>query len=358
MFLLALATLQAGCSAPHPLRSICKALAIEAIFYKLKQIDSQIIRMQYMHFLNGLAWGDGVTRLKNLDLNLLLVFEAVYSSGNISQAGRRLGMSQPTISNALKRLRESLDDPLFVRVGRGVEPTTMAVRMIGPVREALQMIKNGVAPEEHFDPATSSRHFRVVVLDAMEPIVMPHVIRQIQDYKAVTIENLGIPKTPMSDALNDGSLDLVVSGFMLEGRDTQCEALAPVHLSMVARNDHPAIKEEFTLDHFLNLGHVALVARVRALSRMDEALRRFDIQRHVAYSVTKFWSFPHILMTTDLVAILPTAFAKAISRNYPLSLYDLPFEYPEESVYMTWKTSRTNDPGHRWLREEVATALS
>lgn len=298
-----------------------------------------------------------MTGLKNLDLNLLVVFETVYSAGNISQAARRLGMSQPTISNALRRLRESLDDPLFVRAGRGVEPTTRAVQMIGPVREALQMIKTGVAPDEHFDPATSSRHFRVVVLDAMEPIVMPHVIRRIQDYKTVTIENLGILSTPMSDGLNDGSLDLVISGFILDSRDTQCEALAPVHLSMVARSDHPAIDGDFTLDHFRKLGHVALVSRVRALSRMDEALRRFDIQRHVAYSVTKFWSFPHILMTTDLVAILPTAFARAISRNYPLALYDLPFAYPEERVYMTWKTSRTNDPGHRWLREEITAAL-
>ncbi|WP_295805721.1 LysR family transcriptional regulator [uncultured Nitratireductor sp.] len=295
--------------------------------------------------------------LKNLDLNLLVVFEAVYSAGNISQAARRLGMSQPTISNALRRLRDGLDDPLFVRAGRGVHPTPRAIQMIGPVREALQMIESGVAPDVHFDPATSTRHFRVVVLDAMEPIVMPHVIRQIQAYRSVTIENLAVVDTPMSDRLNDGSLDLVIANFLAESRDTHCEALAPVHLSVVARNDHPAISGEFSLDHFQTLGHVALVPRVQALSRMLEVLRRLDIQRHVAYSVTKFWSFPHILMTTDLVAILPTAFAKVISRNHPLALYDLPFAYPEEQIYMTWKTSRTNDPGHRWLREEIASAV-
>lgn len=296
--------------------------------------------------------------LKNLDLNLLIVFETVYSSGNISQAARRLGMSQPTISNALRRLRDSLDDPLFVRSGRGVQPTTRAMQMIVPVREALQMIEGGVAPGDHFDPASTTRHFRVVVLDAMEPIVMPHVIRRIQDHRTVTIENLAVASTPMSDGLNDGSLDLVISGFLTESRDTQCESLAPVHLSIVARSDHPAIEGAFTLDHFQRLGHIALTPRVRAMSRMEEALRRLDIQRHVTYSVTKFWSFPHILMTTDLVAILPTAFAKVIARNYPLSLYDLPFEYPEERIYMTWKTSRTNDPGHRWLRGEIAVALN
>lgn len=298
-----------------------------------------------------------MSELKNLDLNLLVVFEAVYSAGNISQAARRLGMSQPTISNALRRLRDSLDDPLFVRSGRGVHPTPRAMQMIGPVREALQMIESGVAPGDSFDPARSSRHFRLVVLDAMEPIIMPHVIRRIQDHKSISIENLAIVNTPMSDGLNDGSLDLVISGFLTESRDTQCEALAPVHLSMVARSDHPAIDGAFTLDHFQTLGHIALVPRMRALSRLEEALRRLDIQRHVAYSVTKFWSFPHILMTTDLVAALPTAFARVIARNYPLALYDLPFAYPDERIYMTWKTSRTNDPGHRWLRGEIAVAL-
>lgn len=299
-----------------------------------------------------------MTRLKNLDLNLLIVFEAVYSAGNISRAATRLGMSQPTISNALRRLRDSLGDPLFVRAGRGVEPTPRAVQMIGPVREALQMIESGVSPGDHFDPTTSSRHFRLVVFDAMEPIIMPPVIRRIQDYRAVTIENLGVVGTPMSAKLNDGSLDLVISGFLRESRETRCEALTQVHMSAVARRDHPAIAGELTLKQFQTLGHVALVPRVRALSRVDEALRRLDIRRHIAYSVTKLWSFPQILMTTDLIAILPTPFAKAIAKNYSLSLYDLPFDYPEERVYMTWKTSRTNDPGHRWLRNEIAAALN
>lgn len=295
--------------------------------------------------------------LKNLDLNLLIVFEAVYSSGNISQAAKRLGMSQPTISNSLGRLRASLDDPLFVRAGRGVQPTPKAVQMIGPVREALQMIEGGIGPGDHFDPTTSHRHFRLVVMDGMEPIIMPHLIGQVQGFKSVTFENLAISNTPMSDGLNDGSLDLVIANFLADAQDTHCEPLGPPHLSVVARKDHPAIHGEFTLDHFQSLGHVALTPKMRSLSRMEEGLRTMNVERHVVYSVNKFWSFPHVLTTTDLVAILPTAFARVISRNYPLALYDLPFSYPEELVYMTWKTGRTNDPGHRWLREEIVSAL-
>lgn len=296
--------------------------------------------------------------LKNLDLNLLVVFEAVYSSGNISRAARQLGMSQPTISNALRRLRDSLNDPLFVRAGRGVQPTSRAVQMIGPVRDALQMIQEGVAPSEHFDPTTSTRHFRLAVMDVVEPFIMPHLIHQIQAYKSVTFENLGVSNTPMNEGLNDGSLDLVILNFLADSRNLQCEAITTGHLSVVVRRDHPAIEGEFTVDHFQSLGHIALIPRIRAMSRLDEGLRMLNVERHVAYSVTRLWSFPYILMTTDLVGILPTAFAKLISRTYPLAIYDLPFFIPEERFYMTWKTSRTNDPGHQWLREEIATALS
>lgn len=296
--------------------------------------------------------------LKGLDLNLLIVFEAVYSSGNISQAAKSLGMSQPTISNALGRLRDTLDDPLFVRAGRGVQPTPKAVTMIGPIREALQMIEGGVSGDEGFDPATSSRHFRVVIMDPLEPIILPPILQQLQAHKSVTIENLGFATTTINDSLNDGSLDLVIANFMAESQDTTCLSLAPAQLSVVVRKGHPQVDGELTLDLFKKLGHIALVPQMRSLSRIEEALRNLDFKRHVVYSVTKFWSFPHILASTDLIAIIPTAFAKIVSRTYPIDIHPLPFECPEEKFYMTWKTSRTNDPGHRWLRQEIITVLT
>lgn len=298
-----------------------------------------------------------MSTLKNLDLNLLIVFEAIFSSGNISQAAKKLGMSQPTISNALARLRDALEDPLFVRAGRGVQPTPKAVSMIGPIREALQMIEGGVTGDKGFDPTTSSRHFRLVIMDALEPIILPPILRQVQDHKSVTIENLSFAATAINDSLNDGSLDLVIANFMAESQDTSCLSLAPARLSVVVRRDHPEVDGDMTLELFKKLGHVALVPQMRSLSRIEEALRNLDFKRHVVYSVQKFWSFPHILTTTDLIAIVPTAFAKVVAQTYPIDIYPLPFECPEEQFYLTWKTSRSNDPAHRWLRDQIITAL-
>jgi DNA-binding transcriptional LysR family regulator len=296
--------------------------------------------------------------LKGLDLNLLIVFEAVYSSGNISQAAKSLGMSQPTISNALGRLRETLDDPLFVREGRGVKPTTKAVTMIGPIREALQMIEGGVSGDEGFDPTTSRRHFRIVAMDSIEAFIAPYLIKLVQDFQSVTIENLPIISTSMVDGLHDGLLDVVLANFLNDSQDCTCLPLLTPALSMIARKDHPKIDGAFTLEHFQRLSHIALVPKLRALSRLEEGLRAQNITRHIVYSVTKFWAFPHIVATTDLVGIVPTAFAHETAKTYPLAIYPLPFEYPSEKLYMTWKTSRTNDPGHRWLREEIIKVLT
>jgi DNA-binding transcriptional LysR family regulator len=119
--------------------------------------------------------------LGNIDLNLLVVFEAIYSGGSISRAGKQLGMSQPAVSNALARLRELMDDALFVRTRRGVDPTVKARRLIGPVREALGLIEGQLKSGRQFDLASYKRLFRILMFDPLEPIMLPSVLRQIAE---------------------------------------------------------------------------------------------------------------------------------------------------------------------------------
>lgn len=294
--------------------------------------------------------------LRKLDLNLLVIFEAIYSAGNISRAARQLGVSQPTISNALTRLRDALDDQLFVRAGQGVEPTPKALEMIGPVREALQMIRSGVGDGDAFDPATTRRTFRLVLLDPLEPILMPPLIRQIQDYQSITLETLPVGATPVMAGLSDGSLDLVLSTFVSNDPDIESETIGKADVVVVARKGHPKINGKFTRENFEQIGHVALDPKLRSLSRVDETLQHHQIRRHIVYTVTKFWSFPHIIANTDLIALLPGDFSAVAAQHYPLELHPLPFEIAEQQLYMTWKSGRANDPGHRWLREQVLDA--
>ncbi len=294
--------------------------------------------------------------LRKFDLNLLIVFEAVFTTGNISKAARQLNQSQPTLSNSLTRLRGLVDDPLFVRKGKGVEPTTKAISMIGPVRDALQIIRTGVAGSMEFEPSLSKRTFRILILDQLEPILIPPVVRQIQDHQSVSLEAVPLATTPVVESLNNGTLDLALSVFTNDLDEFECEVVGCADLVVIARKDHPKINGPFTIEHLREISHIALIPQMRALSRVDEALQRLNIERHIAYTVTKMWSFPYIVANTDLIALFPGDFARAAARHFPIELQPVPFEVPEQQIYMIWKKNLTDDPGHRWLRNQIKSA--
>ena len=294
--------------------------------------------------------------LRNFDLNLLIVFEAVYTAGNISHAAKQLHQSQPTVSNSLARLRELIDDPLFVRKGNGVEPTAKAISMIGPVREALQMIRSGVADSNEFNPEQDIRHFRVVLVDLLEPILMPPIVRKIQQHKAVTLEMLPLAYEPVIERLNDGSVDLAVAPHYPDAKETEQEVVGRANTVIIARKNHPEINGSISLDQYKTLGHMALIPKLRVMARIDEVLRQHGISRHIVYTSSKFWSFPHMIANSDLIAQVPGDFAREAAKYYPLQLCPVPFDLQEQLFYMIWKSNRTNDSSHRWLRNQIRAA--
>src|ERR1700710_1194116 len=151
--------------------------------------------------------------LKDLDLKLLVVFEAIYSTGNISRAADKLAMSQPAVSNQLARLRELIGDPLFARGRRGVEPTVKAETMIGPVREALGLIGRQFGDATEIDLATYRRTFRISLLEALEPMLMPPILNQIAERApGVSIEGI-LPRPEFAQDILDGTLDLVCYAY-------------------------------------------------------------------------------------------------------------------------------------------------
>lgn len=289
--------------------------------------------------------------LRNLDLNLLVVFEAVYSSGNISIAAKTMNVSQPTVSNSLSRLREVMGDQLFIGGNRGVTPTPKAMQIIGPVREALQTIQDGVTTESEFDPASMKRNFKVILFDPLEALLMPGVIRQIQAYKTITLETLPLSTTPVTESLMDNSVDLVMSTFAHGPGELESETVGSIDLVAIARKGHPEIDGELTLDQFRTLNHVALIPKLRGMSRLDEELRHIGVYRHITYTVSKFWSFPCIVADTDLIAIIPADFAAMAARSFAIDVFPLPFNMETQRLYMTWTKEREMDPGHTWLRK-------
>jgi DNA-binding transcriptional LysR family regulator len=282
--------------------------------------------------------------LKDVDLNLLVIFEAIYATSNISRAADRLGMSQPAVSNALARLRELIDDALFVRAPRGVEPTVKAREMIRPVREALGVIRQQLGDGTALDLATYRRIFRIVIVDALEPIIMPPVVRTLMSQApGVNIECIqGNGK--FCEGIAAGTIDLACFAFPVDTKDMIVRPVCPVDLVVVSRRNHPAITRPLDLETLQGLTQIALGRELRGLTNIDKNLIARGLPRRVGYMAAKIWSIPPMIERTDLVGILPRRFVQEISGNFALDIHELPIEIPEQFMY----TPFTSQPENPW----------
>lgn len=295
--------------------------------------------------------------LKNVDLNLLVIFEAIYSSGNISRASERLGMSQPAVSNALARLRELVGDPLFVRALRGVEPSTKARELINPVREALGLIGRQLDAGPTIDLTSYSRLFRVVMVDALEPIIMPAVVRTLlSEAPSVNIECIQ-GDGHFYEGVRNGTIDLACFAFPVDTTEMIVQTLCAADLVVVSRRNHPAIAKPLNLETFGQLPQIALGRELRGLTNIDRNLIAKGITRRVGYMAAKIWSIPPMVERTDLIGILPRRFVQELADNFALDIHELPIEMPEQFMYMMWHPNSELDPGNKWLRDSIMQAM-
>ncbi|VAV92362.1 Transcriptional regulator, LysR family [hydrothermal vent metagenome] len=294
---------------------------------------------------------------KELDLNLLLVFEAVYSTGNISRAADMLDRSQPAVSNALSRLRDHLDDPLFVRSGKGVAPTPRARALIGSVREALGTIRKGISPETSFDPKTTRRHFSLILADPMEPLIMPPLIRLVQDGQ-ISFELQPPQVMNIEEALIDGKSDMAVFLFPANLSALHCEPLCPVDLVMLARKDHPRVQGSITEQNMVEEGHIILSLSPGKLANSEKiSIWKRGNRRNVCY-INKLSSVASLVAGTDLIGLVPRLYANYLAQVLDVQILDLPTPITDQQFFMIWNKSNDNDSAHIWLRQQIRTLIT
>ena len=266
-------------------------------------------------------------------------------------------MSQPAVSNALARLRELIDDPLFVRAPRGVEPTIKTRELITPVREALTLIGRHIGTTANPDLSNYKRLFRIAVIDPLEPIIMPAVVRTITSQApGINIECIQ-PHPRVFDEIRAGAIDLACSAYPADMTNLVVRLIGPADIVVVTRRNHPGISKPLDLETFQRLPHVALIRELRGFTNIDRILAANMTPRRVVYMVSKIWSIPPMVERTDLVGMLPRAFVNAIIGNFDLDIHEPPTELPEQHLYMTWHANSEHDPGHIWLRESMMQAV-
>lgn len=291
-----------------------------------------------------------------LDAKWLRLFEQILATRSVTRAAEALGQSQPTVSIWLGKLRERLADPLFVRTAEGMLPTPRALALAGPVRDALRALGEIAAPRAPFDPATSTRPWRICMTDASHATVLPRLLARLRAQA---------PRAPVTavriddgtgEALQSGAADIAV-GY-IPGLDTGFyqQALFDQDWICLAGPANTRIGATFTLRGYREAFHVATAGGTGAAD-LEAALARARVTRQVMLTLPGFLGLAATVSSSDLVATLPRQIGELLARNAGLRVLACPFPVPPFTVKQHWHARFHEDAANRWLREQVAGLL-
>ena len=292
--------------------------------------------------------------ISDIDLNLLRAFDAVLREGSVTAAARRVGLSQPAMSNALARLRRLFGDPLFVRSPGGMHPTPFAARLGESVRQAMDLIQGSLAQQAGFDPPTSDRTFRLHMSDVGEMVFLPRLLERLGNLApAIRIEAGQRSQVDLADALASGAIDIAIGFLPPQGGGIAQRRLFFDHYVCMLRRSHPRIGKKITLAQFLAASHALVLADGTGHQVVEQALIQRGLKQNIVLRVPHFMALPMVVERTDLLAIVPAGFARALARSGRLRTLDLPIELPRLEVKLCWHERFERDPGNRWLREQL-----
>jgi DNA-binding transcriptional LysR family regulator len=283
------------------------------------------------------------------DLNLLVVFEALWRERHVTRAARRVGMSQSALSHALKRLRLQFDDELFQPSPRGMLPTPRAQALANPVGDALAMLRQELEAPAPFDPKTLRRTFTLGMSDYGELLFLQKLAARVGRLAPQTTLSI----RPFDQAARDlasGTQDLIM-GPMVEG--ARHELLFQDPWVCLLRAGHPAAKKRLTLDRYVQLPHVLVSPTGAGEARVDEALRKLGRSRRVTVRVAHFLAGPLAIAESDHIITVPLRLAHALASLRRFTIHKPPLPLPPFTVRQFWHERNDHDPAHRWLRTLV-----
>ena len=297
--------------------------------------------------------------LRQFDLNLLVIFNQLLKDRHVSSTANQLGLSQPAVSNALKRLRLLLKDELFVRTARGMEPTPYALQLVTPIADTLVALENALSQRDIFDPANSERTFTLSLTDIGEIYFMPTLMGKLSlsapGIKISTVRNTsGNLSEDMASGLVDmaiGLLPSLTTGFFQR-------SLFKQHYVCMFRQGHPVASNPISLTQYKTLSHIGVTSANTGHGDVEEWLKRKGIQRNIQLHVPHFVAVGHILQSSDLIATVPERFAQKCERPFQLETSPLPFKIPNIAIKLFWHTKYHREPANMWLRQQLIDLFS
>ncbi|MBS0640507.1 MAG: LysR substrate-binding domain-containing protein [Acetobacteraceae bacterium] len=299
--------------------------------------------------------------LRGMDLNLLTIFEVVFETGSITRGADRLGLTQPTTSHALGRLREAFKDDLFTRSGHGVAPTPTARQIYPQIKKALDELRRAIAEARGFDPGASTRQFTVAIPHPMGPVwalAIRAAVQVLAPQVRLTFDTRTLP-IDIGNRMRDGDVDVCVDWFPVEGDRFVLRKLFDDRLVFIARGGHPRVTPDIDLDALRQEQFAGIHPRQgnppESMRLVRREIERLDLTW--AIHLSEFLEVPFVALLTDLVCYLPESMLKQNKGDVQLHvlrhlLSDIPIP-----ISLVWHESRRADEGHRWIRDLVASVI-
>ena len=292
-------------------------------------------------------------QLKDVDLNLLRLFDAVYRQRSVSRAAESLELTQPAASHGLTRLRLLIKDPLFVRAPGGVRPTPRADRLAQAVRVALGTLEEALNESAEFDPQRSPRTFRIHMSDIGEGRFLPDLMVLLREQApGVRVETMPLPRDDVTEALDSGRIDLAF-GFLPTVKETQRSQLLKDRYIVMLRKGHPFTRLRRSGKALLEaLGQLEFVA-VRTHADTLRILQLLNLEDRLRLTTEHFMVLPAIVKATDLAVVMPRNIAQGFAAEGGYAIVEPPFPLRDFAVSLHWSKRFEADPGNRWLRQAI-----
>lgn len=293
--------------------------------------------------------------LAGIDLNLLVVFDALMTEGQVTRAGEKLGLSQPATSNALARLRNLTKDQLFIRNSGKLQPTPVAISLAQQIQPALSQIQTALSTAQPFDPLTSDRVFSIGMSDHVEFVLLPRLLEKLETTAPhVKIQVRSGNRQQLLSRLDNGEIDLMCGLFPNKIAWHEQQLLFRERFVCVCREDHPSIGDTLSLDEYINADHLLLSVQEDMVGRVDYLLAQQNLTRNIAVSTPHFLVAPSILARTNLIVTLVERVAQEFAPTLNLKILPCPLPLQGFSVSMRWHQSMRDRATNSWLRDAIA----
>ncbi|TFW18867.1 LysR family transcriptional regulator [Duganella callida] len=286
------------------------------------------------------------------DLNLLPVFVALMEERNVTRAAARLGITQPALSNALNRLRDTLRDPLFVRERYGIRPTQLAEEIAPVIADTLARLDDVILGRQQFDPATATRQFNIAPNSYVEFVLIPCVVAKLHQLAPGIKVSLAPFGNDLAEAgVISGMTDMALGRIVDPPENVIVQHLMDDGLACVVRAHHPGIGDSLSREQYEQLRHVNVRPPGRLKAGLFQALERQGLRRELAISVTHFLAVPEIIAITDYCATLPRLICNHLAKDTRLKILPSPADLGTFPVQMAWHVRYRQDAAHRWFRQ-------